>query len=119
MEENEELMREEIGCVKTVELTYAVRDTKIDEQTIHEGDIMGVGDSGILAVGKEIEETALDSLANMVDEESELISVYFGMETKEEDAEALGEKIREQFPDCEVEVAPGGQPIYYYIISVE
>ena len=119
VEENEELMREEIGCVKTVELTYAVRDTKIDEQTIHEGDIMGVGDSGILAVGKEIEETALDSLANMVDEESELISVYFGMETKEEDAEALGEKIREQFPDCEVEVAPGGQPIYYYIISVE
>ncbi len=119
VEENEELMREEIGCVKTVELTYAVRDTKIDEQTIHEGDIMGVGDSGILAVGKEIDETALDSLANMVDEESELISVYFGMETKEEDAEALGEKIREQFPDCEVEVAPGGQPIYYYIISVE
>ena len=112
-------MREEIACVKTVELTYAVRDTKIDDQTIHEGDIMGVGDSGIMAVGKEIADTALDALAAMVDDESELISVYYGKETSEEDAEALGEKIRDQFGDCEVEVAPGGQPIYYYIMSVE
>lgn len=119
VQENEELMREEIGAVKTVELTYAVRDTKIDDQTIHEGDIMGVGDSGIIAVGKETEETALASLARMVDEDSELISVYYGHDISEEDAEALAEKIREQFDSCEVEVAPGGQPIYYYIISVE
>lgn len=119
VEENEELMREEIACVKTVELTYAVRDTKIDDQTIHEGDIMGVGDSGIIAVGKEISDTALEALAGMVDDESELISVYYGKDTSEEDAEALAERIREQFGDCEVEVAPGGQPIYYYIMSVE
>ena len=119
VEENEELMREEIACVKTVELTYAVRDTKIDDQTIHEGDIMGVGDSGIIAVGKEISDTALEALAGMVDDESELISVYYGKDTSEEDAEALADRIREQFGDCEVEVAPGGQPIYYYIMSVE
>ena len=80
---------------------------------------MGVGDSGIMAVGKEIADTALDALAAMVDDESELISVYYGKETSEEDADALGEKIRDQFGDCEVEVAPGGQPIYYYIMSVE
>ncbi len=119
VQENEELMREEIKEVKTVELTYAVRNTKIDDQTIHEGDIMGVGDSGIIAVGQDVEETALSSLANMVDDTSELISVYYGKDTSEEDAQALAEKISEQFADCEVEVAYGGQPIYYYVISVE
>ncbi len=119
VEENEALMREEIHAVKTVELTYAVRDTKIDDRTIHAGDIMGVADSGIVAVGQEIGETAMDSLKALVKEDSELISVYFGKDTKEEDAEALGEKLREEFPDCEIEVASGGQPIYYYIISVE
>ena len=118
-EENEALMREEIRNVKTVELTYAVRDTKIDEQTIHAGDIMGVGDSGIIAVGTQIPDTAIASLERMVEEDTELISVYYGSDTSEENAEALGEQIRERFPDCEVEVAAGGQPIYYYIMSVE
>ncbi len=117
--ENAALMREEIRMVKTVELTYAVRDTKIDDKTIHEGDIMGVGDSGIVAVGKDLAQTALESVTSLVDDDSELISVYFGKDANEEDAEALAEKLREACPGCEVEVASGGQPIYYYIISIE
>jgi DAK2 domain fusion protein YloV len=117
--ENEALMREEIRQVKTVELTYAVRDTKIDEQVIHAGDIMGVGDHGIIAVGTSIQDTAFESVKHLADEESELISVYYGKDTKEEDAEALADRLREAFPDLEVEVAAGGQPLYYYIISIE
>ena len=118
-EENEVLMKDEILLVKTVELTYAVRDTKIDEMDIHAGDIMGVADSGIVAVGKEIGDTAFESVKTLVDDDSELISVYYGKDISEEDAEALAERIRSEFEDCEVEVASGGQPLYYYIISVE
>ena len=117
--ENEAMMREEIRLVKTVELTYAVRDTKIDERTIHAGDIMGVADGGIVAVGESIQDTAFESVKGLVGEDSELISLYYGLETKEEDAEALAERLREEFPDCEVEVNSGGQPLYYYIISIE
>jgi dihydroxyacetone kinase-like predicted kinase len=117
--ENEAAMREEIYGVKTVELTYAVRDTKIEDKTIHSGDIMGVGDNGIIAVGTDIEETAMDSLTHMIEDDSELISVYYGKEISQEDADRLADRIREKFPDCEVEVNPGGQPIYYYILSVE
>ena len=117
--ENEAAMREEIYGVKTVELTYAVRDTKIEDKTIHSGDIMGVGDNGIIAVGTDIEETAMDSLTHMIEDDSELISVYYGKEISQEDADKLADRIREKFPDCEVEVNPGGQPIYYYILSVE
>ena len=118
-EENAEVMCEEIKMVKTGQLTYAVRDTHIDDKDIHEGDIMGVGDHGILAVGKEIEATALETVEQMIDEDAELISVYYGEDMTEEAAEALGEKLSEAYPDCDVEVNPGGQPIYYYIISVE
>ena len=117
--ENETAMREEILAVKTVELTYAVRDTRIGDNVIHSGDIMGVGDHGIIAVGKEVDDTAVASLKKMVDSDSELISVYYGKEMSEEKAQALGEKLGEAFPDCDVEVNAGGQPIYYYIISVE
>ncbi|HCI73173.1 MAG TPA: dihydroxyacetone kinase [Lachnospiraceae bacterium] len=117
--ENEALMREEIRYVKTVELTYAVRDTKIDEQAIHAGDIMGVADHGIIAVGSDIEETAFESVKRLVTDDSELISVYYGHDMSEESAEALGNRLMEAFPDCEVEVAAGGQPLYYYIISIE
>ena len=117
--ENETLMRDEIRLVKTVELTYAVRDTKIDEQTIHAGDIMGVADNGIIAVGNDISETAFESVKGLVAEDSELISIYYGRDTKEEDTQALCDKIQEEFPDCEVEVNSGGQPLYYYIISIE
>ena len=118
-EENLEMMMEEMARVKSGQVTYAVRHTSIDGMEISEGDIMGLGDSGMLAVGKEVEETALATLRAMIDEESELVTVYYGADTREEDAEALCEKAREEFPDCEIECHNGGQPIYYYMISVE
>ena len=118
-EENEAAMYEEIRHVKTCQLTYAVRDTHIDDKTIHEGDIMGVGDKGILAVGEDIMQTALDAAAAMVDDESELISVYYGQDVEEADAQLLAGKLSELYPEAEVELNEGGQPIYYYILSVE
>lgn len=117
--ENELRMQEEIQNVKTGQVTYAVRDTKIDDKEIHLGDIMGIGDDGILAVGKEIQETALSMMEELVDADSEIIGVYYGEEVSEEDAQALGEKIAEKYPNTEVEVHYGGQPIYYYVVSVE
>ena len=118
-EENAQTMEEEISHVKTGQLTYAVRDTHIDEKVIHAGDIMGVGDHAILAVGKEIDPVAEETVALMMDDESELISIYYGEDMKEEEAEALHERIAKAYPDCDVELNYGGQPIYYYIISVE
>lgn len=118
-EENLAAMEEEIARVKTGQLTYAVRDTHIDDKTIHAGDIMGVGDHSILAVGKEIDPVAVETVGLMVDEESELISIYYGEDMNEEEAEQLRGQIEEQYPDCDVELNYGGQPIYYYIISVE
>ncbi len=117
--ENELRMQAEIKNVRTGQVTYAVRDTKIDEKEIHLGDIMGIGDDGILAVGTEIQKTALDMMKELVDEDSEIIGVYYGEETSEEDAQALGDQIAENYPNAEVEVHYGGQPIYYYVISVE
>ena len=116
---NEETMLEEIQNVKSGQVTYAVRDTHIDDKEIHEGDIMGIGDSGIISVGKEIAETTKDMLAQLVDEESELISLYYGEEVTEEDAEALTAEIEELYPDVDVDVHCGGQPIYYYVLAVE
>lgn len=118
-EENEKVMTEEMQRVKTGQITYAVRNTMIDNIEITEGDIMALGDHGILAVGKAIEHTALESLKSMVDDESELITIYYGADVSEEDAETLREKAEDSFGDCEVELHPGGQPIYYYLISVE
>ena len=118
-EENLEGMVEEMGRVRTGQITYAVRNTSIDGMEIKEGDIMGIGDSGMLAVGQEIEATVLETVKRMVDEDSELISVYSGADVSEEDAEALVEKIQEEYPDCEVELNHGGQPVYYYLLSVE
>lgn len=118
-EENAQTMEEEISHVKTGQLTYAVRDTHIDEKVIHAGDIMGVGDHAILAVGREIDPVAEETVALMMDDESELISIYYGEDMKEEEAEALHERIAKAYPDCDVELNYGGQPIYYYIISVE
>lgn len=117
--ENELRMQEEIQNVKTGQVTYAVRDTKIDDKEIHLGDIMGIGDDGILAVGKDIQETALAMMDGLVDADSEIIGVYYGEEVSETDAQALGDKIAEKYPDTEVEVHYGGQPIYYYVVSVE
>ena len=116
---NEETMLEEIQRVKSGQVTYAVRDTHIDDKEIHEGDIMGIGDKGILAVGKGIEETTKAMLGQLVDEESELISLYYGEEVKEEDADQLIQEIEELYPDVDVDAHFGGQPIYYYVLAVE
>ena len=117
--EHELRMQAEIKNVKTGQVTYAVRDTKIDDKEIHLGDIMGIGDDGILAVGRELGETTLRMMEALVDADSEIIGVYFGEEVSEKDAQALGDEIAEKYPDAEVEVHYGGQPIYYYVISVE
>ena len=116
---NEEAMLEEIGNVKTGQVTYAVRDTHIDDKEIHEGDIMGIGDKGILAVGKDVEDTALDLLGELVDEDSELISIYYGEEGSEKDAESFIARVEEEYPDVDVDAHFGGQPIYYYVLAVE
>lgn len=116
---NTEAMKESIEAVKTGQITYAVRDTSVDGKEIHVGDIMGIGDTGIKAVGKEIDETALDLLDCIVEEDSEIICLYYGEEVKEADAERLTARIQEKYPECDVELQYGGQPIYYYVMSVE
>ncbi len=116
---NEEAMLEEIKNVRSGQVTYAVRDTRIDDREIHEGDIMGIGDAGILAVGKDIEETAKEMLAALVDEDSELISLYYGEEVEASCAEAFAAEIGALYPDVDIDVHCGGQPIYYYVPAVE
>ncbi len=118
-EENLEVMTEEMGRVKTGQITYAVRDTVIDDKEIRQGDIMGLGDHGILCVGKSVKETALNTLKAMADENAELITIYYGADISRETAENLFEAAKELCPDCEMELHSGGQPIYYYLISVE
>ena len=118
-EDNEERMNAEIGAVKTGQVTYAVRDTIIDDKEIKQDDYMGIGDTGILSVGQELEPTVMDMMAQLIDEDSAIVSVYYGEDMKEEEAENLGAKIEAAYPDVEVEVHYGGQPIYYYVLSVE
>ena len=118
-EENAERMTEELENVKTGQVTYAVRDTVIDDKEIKQGDYMGIGDKSILAVGKDIKSTTEDMVAEMIDEESAIICIYYGEEVTEEDANALGAALEEKYPEVEVEIHFGGQPIYYYVISVE
>ncbi len=118
-EENAEAMMQAVSKVKTGQITYAVRDTRIDDKEIHEGDIMGIGDSGMLAVGTDRMEVAKETVAQMMDDEAEVISIYFGADVEEEEAEELAAAVEEAYPDCDVEVNMGGQPIYYYVISVE
>ena len=117
--ENEEAMLEGIRNVKSGQVTYAVRDTHIDDKEIHEGDIMGIGDAGIISVGTSIEETAKDMLSQLVDEDSELISLYYGEDVSEEDAENFSAQIEELYPQLDVDTHFGGQPIYYYVLAVE
>ena len=119
VQENEETMLEAIKNVKSGQVTYAVRDTRIDDKEIHEGDIMGIGDSGILAVGQDIEKTAVEMLEQLVDEDSELISIYYGEEVNEEAAQNFVAEIEEKYPDLDVDAHYGGQPIYYYVLAVE
>ena len=117
--ENEDNMTSEIKNVKSGQVTYAVRDTSIDGKEIHVEDIMGIGEQGIETVGQNIEQTTLELLDNMLDEDSQLVSIFYGDGVTEEDADAIAEKLSEKYPDTEVEVQFGGQPIYYYIVSVE
>lgn len=119
VEENKEQMMVEIENVKTGQVTYAVRDTEIDGKTIKQDDYMGIGDKSILAVGKDLKQTTLEMVDAMVDEDSAIVSIYFGSESSEEKAEEIASAIEEKYPDVEVEVNDGGQPIYYYVISVE
>ena len=116
---NIETMQEAIKNVKTGQVTYAVRDTHIDDKEIHEGDIMGIGDQGILAVGQSVEDTTKELLAHLVDEDSELISLYFGQDVQEADAQEFAGDVEALYPDVDVDVHMGGQPIYYYVLSVE
>ncbi len=116
---NMDHMMEEIARVKSGEVTYAVRDTMIDDKIISEGDIMGIGDAGILSVAKDISEATMELIDTLVDEDSELISIYYGSDTAQEDAEELAEQVEEKYPDVDVELQNGGQPIYYYVLSVE
>ena len=116
---NIDAMKEAIENVKTGQVTYAVRDTKIDDKEIHEGDIMGIGDAGILAVGQSVEATTKEMLAELVDEDTELISLYFGQDVLEDDAERFAGEVEGLYPDIDVDVHSGGQPIYYYVLSVE
>lgn len=118
-EDNAARMEEEIALVKTGQVTYAVRDTVIDDKEIKQDDYMGIGDKSILSVGEELEATVLDMISQLVDEDSAILSIYYGEDMKEEDANAIAEKVEAEYPDVEVEVHYGGQPIYYYVISVE
>lgn len=116
---NAEKMIEEMSKVKTGSVTYAVRDTVIDDKEIKENDIMGIGDNGIISVGTDLFKTTVDMVSNLVDDDSEIISIYYGADVDEEAANELSEKIESLYPDVEVDLNCGGQPIYYYIISVE
>ena len=120
-QENEVTMTESLASVSTGQVTYAVRDTSIDGKTICNGDIMGIGDKGLLAVGKEIDDTVLEMLEAMLSEndDAELVSLYYGEEISEEQADSLAALIEGKFPDIDVEVQMGGQPVYYYLVSVE
>ncbi len=119
VEENVAVMEEEIGHVKTGQVTYAVRDTSIDDKEIKQGDFMGIGDKGILSVGTDMNVTTMEMLEEMVDDDIELISIYFGADVTEDDAEDFRAKVEEKYPKCDVELQFGGQPIYYYLISAE
>ncbi len=119
VEENKEQMMAEIENVKTGQVTYAVRDTEIDGKTIKQNDFMGIGDKSILSVGTDLRATTLEMVDAMVDEDSAIVSIYFGSDSDEDSANELAAAIEEKYPDVEVEVNDGGQPIYYYVISVE
>ena len=119
IEENVENMEREIGNVKTGQVTYAVRDTMIEDKEIKEGDYMGIGDEGILSVGGMVTDVTFEMICEMMNEDLELISIYYGEEISEEDAQQLKDRVEERFPECDLELQYGGQPIYYYIVSIE
>lgn len=119
VEENTETMMEEIKNVHTGQVTYAVRDTTIDDKEIKQGDFMGIGDKGILSVGSSISEVAASMIDEMMSEDMELISIYYGDDITDDDANALRAEVEKKYGSCDIELQYGGQPIYYYIVSVE
>ena len=119
IEENTETMTGEIANVSTGQVTYAVRDTSIDGKEIKQGDFMGIGDAGILSVGTAISKVTMTMIDEMMSDEMELISIYYGSEITEEDAESLRTQVEIKYPSCDIELQYGGQPIYYYIVSAE
>lgn len=119
VEDNEATMLEEIRKVKTGQVTYAVRDTMIDDKEIHQDDFMGLGDSGLHSVGRDMKQVTMEMVDAMVDETSELISIYYGSDVTEDDAQVICDELSAKYPNCDVELQFGGQPIYYYVISVE
>ena len=116
---NSETMTKEMAKVKTGEVTYAVRDTQIDDKVIRENDIMGIGDKGIVAVGQSVKNTTIEMIDILMDEDSELVSIYYGDGITEEEAGEIADEVTEKHPGVECEVNYGGQPVYYYIVSVE
>ena len=118
-EENTEAMTEEIANIKSGSVTYAVRDTEIDDKTIKQGDIMGIGDKTIRSVGQNSQDVSKYMIGQLAGDDAELISIYYGSDVTEEDANALANAVEAVYPDVDVEVNYGGQPIYYYILSVE
>jgi len=119
VEENTQTMTEEIKNVKTGQVTYAVRDTNIDDKEIKQGDFMGIGDQGILSVGSDMKDVALQMIDEMMSEELELISIYYGSDIAEEDAKVIRDEVEKKYGSCDIELQYGGQPIYYYIVSAE
>ena len=118
-EDNAKVMSEEISSVHTGQVTYAVRDTVIDDKTIKQGDFMGIGDHGILSVGSDMGNVTYDMIEDLIDDDTELISIYYGADIREDDAEKIKQRVSEKYQKCDVELQFGGQPIYYYIISAE
>ena len=119
VEDNEKNMLDAISVVKTGQITYAVRNTTIEGKEIHEGDFMAIGDSGIIANGKDIEKVFSDMMTSMVDDSSEIISIYYGSDVTEKDADKFKDLVSSAYSSCDVDVQNGGQPVYYYIVSVE
>ena len=118
-DENKSAMMDAISGVKCGQVTYAIRDTSIDGKAVKEGDIMGIADTGLCALGQDISQVAFDLITSQTDDNSEIISIYYGADVSEEDADALNDRVIRAFPDCDVQMNYGGQPVYYYIISVE
>jgi DAK2 domain fusion protein YloV len=119
VEENEAVMTQEAGNVATGQVTYAVRDTMIDDKEIHQGDFMGIGDKGILSVGTDLQAVAFEMIKEIMKDDYELISIYYGNEITEDKANELVDKVQNEFGSCDVELQFGGQPIYSYVVSAE
>ena len=119
VEENTEAMTEAAMNVHTASITYAVRDTNYDNREIHSGDIMGMLDNKLEILGHDVAEVAVQCTEKMVNEDSSLITIYYGSDVTEEQAQELGDILEEKYPDCDVEVQNGGQPLYYYLVAVE